>query len=157
MGWRRRLDSGLSILLYIALVLYGKRQNMFTDGGTDVIEKTRQLLRGGRIGSGHAVAFDPADTWAHGYPSHRARLGPEQKPEWVRISPNTVPRSFVRPDDPRYNELKDLMPGHAERFPELPAHSYILTATDGVRSKVIDASARSLLIVRPLREYVKGI
>jgi len=104
-----------------------------------------------------AIAFDPPDTWANGYPTYRAHLGTTNNPEWAWISPNTVPRGFVRSDDPRYAELKDLMPGNAERFPELPAGSYILTATDGVRSKVIDACARTQIIVRPLREYVKDI
>jgi hypothetical protein len=109
------------------------------------------------LSSSLAIAFDPPDTWAHGYPTHRARLGTKNNPECVWISPNTVPRGFVRSDDPRYTELKDLMPGQAPRFPELPAGSYILSATDGVRSKVIDACARSRMIVRPLRKYVKGI
>lgn len=104
----------------------------------------------------HTV-FDPPDTWAHGYPTHRARLGTKNKPEWIWISPNTVPRGFVRTDDPRYPELKDLMPGSALRFPEAPAGGYILDATDGVRSKVIEACARSRMVVRPLREYVKGV
>ncbi len=104
-----------------------------------------------------SIAFDPPDTWAHGYATHRARLGTPNHPEWVWISPNTVPRGFVRSDDPRYLDLKDLMPGQAPRFPELPGGSYILSATAGVRSKVIDACARSRMIVRPLREYVKGI
>ena len=104
-----------------------------------------------------ATSFEPPDIWAHGYATHRAGLGSSDSPEWVWISPNTVPRGFVRSDDPLYNELKDLMPGHAERFPGLPAHSYLLSATDGVRAKVIEACARCGLSVRPLLEYVNGI
>jgi len=104
------------------------------------------------------VEFEPPDTIAHGYPIQRARLGTDQyrNPEWVWISPNTVPRGFVRNNDPRYSELKDLMPGFAERFPELPASSYILTASDGVRAKVLDACNRAGLLARPLRGYVVG-
>jgi hypothetical protein len=109
------------------------------------------------LSSSLRTVFDPPDTWAHGYPVHRARLGTKGSPEWVWISPNTVPRGFVRADDPRFKELKDLMPGNAQRFPEVPEESYILGATDGARSKVIDACARSRIIVRPLREYVEGI
>lgn len=101
--------------------------------------------------------FDPPDTWAHGYPTHRARLGTQKNPEWIWITPNTVPRGFVRPDDPRYSELKDLMPGSASRYPEAPSDCYILAATDGVRSKVIEACVRSRIVVRPLHEYVKRI
>jgi hypothetical protein len=104
-----------------------------------------------------AVAFDPPDTWAHGYPEHRARLGTKSNPEWIWISPNTVPRGFARPDEPRYAELKDLMPGEAQRFPEVPADSYLLSTTDGVRSRVIEACGRAGLAVRPLREYMKGM
>ncbi len=103
------------------------------------------------------VQFEPPDTWAHGYPTYRARLGADQSqnPEWVWISPNTVPRGFVRKDDPRYSELKDLMPGFADRFPELPANSYILSASDGGRAKVLDACRRSGLVSLPLREYYR--
>jgi hypothetical protein len=103
------------------------------------------------------ASFDPPDTWAHGYPIHRASLGTENNPQWVWISPNTVPRGFVRRDDPRYAELKDLMPGYASRFPELTAGNCILSATDGVRSKVIQACAGAGLAVRPLREFVNSV
>jgi hypothetical protein len=103
------------------------------------------------------VPFDPPDTWAHGYPTERARLGGTGNPQWLWISPNTVPRGFVRKDDRRYAALKDLLPGLGERFPGLPAGSYILSATDGVRAKVLDSCSRSGLTVRPLREYVGGV
>ena len=104
-----------------------------------------------------SIAFDPPDnSWRTDTRRTVAGLGTQNHPEWVWISPNTVPRGFVRSGDPRYIELKDLMPGQAPRFPELPAGSYILGATAGVRSKVIDACARSRMIVRPWREYVKG-
>jgi SMI1 / KNR4 family (SUKH-1) len=104
-----------------------------------------------------SLTFEAPDTWAHGYPTHRARLGTKNNPEWIWISPNTVHRGFVRSDDPRFAELKDLMPGYASRFPEVPADSYMLTVTDGVRSKVIDACVRTRMVIRPLREYVNGI
>jgi hypothetical protein len=103
------------------------------------------------------IAFDDTDTWAHGYATHRARLGNMNSPEWVWFSPNLVPRSFVRSDDARYVELKDLMPGNALRFPEIPADSYLLGTTDGVRSKVIQACIQSGFGVRPLREYFNGM
>jgi hypothetical protein len=104
-----------------------------------------------------SAAFDVPDTSAQGYPIERARLGTKENPQWAWISPNTVPRGFVRKDHRRYSELKDLLPGHGERFPELTAGSYILSATEGVRTKVIDACRRSQLIVRPLRDCVKDI
>ncbi len=103
------------------------------------------------------VSFDPPDTSAHGYRTERARLGDEGNPQWLWISPNTVPRGFVRTNDRRYAALKDLMPGFDERFPGLPAGSYILSATDGVRARVLAACSRSGLTARPLRKYVEGI
>jgi hypothetical protein len=102
------------------------------------------------------IALEPPDTYAHGYPTYRGRLGTENNPQWVWISPNTVPRGFVRPDDARYAELKGLMPGFASRFPEVPADGYILSATDAVRTKVVRACVRSRMAIRPLREYVQG-
>ncbi len=101
------------------------------------------------------VPFDPTDTWAHGYPIERARLGGKQNPQWLWISPNTVPRGFVRTDDPRYSALKDIMPGFAERFPGLPAHSYLLCATNAVRASVIDACTRLGKVPRPLKEHLR--
>ena len=110
-----------------------------------------------RLSAALKITFDPPDSWAHGYPTHRGRLGSKNSPEWIWISPNRVPRGFVRPDDRRYDKLKDLMPGDAARYPELPAGSYLLSATDRVRPKVIDACTRSQLIVRPLREYLDDV
>jgi hypothetical protein len=100
--------------------------------------------------------FDPTDGWAHGYPVERVRLGKEGNPQWLWLSPNTVMRGFVRTDDARHSVLKDLMPGLADRYPGLPADSYILQATDGVRAQVLEALSRSNLIVRALLEYVEG-
>jgi SMI1-KNR4 cell-wall len=103
------------------------------------------------------VPFDAPDIWSHGYPTERVRLGSDENPQWLWLSPNSVPRGFVRSDDSRYSVLKDLMPGYGERFPGLPAGSYILSATDGVRARVLDACSQSRLITRPLREYLVGL
>ena len=101
------------------------------------------------------IVFDPPDVWAHGYPTYRANLAKTDAPEWLWISPNTVPRGFVRPDHPRFTDLKDLVPGLAPRFPELPSRSFIVSTTIGARSRVIDACAKSRMILRPLSDYVK--
>ena len=100
------------------------------------------------------ITFEPPDTYAHGYPTHRGRLGTGKNPQWVWISPNTTSRGFVRPDDARYAELKDLMPGLASRFPEAPADGYILSATDALRAKVVHACVQTGRVIRPLRKYV---
>jgi hypothetical protein len=138
---------------YLAMLQIDIEDEYVLEGVSD-IEKVKDHLS-----SSLETAFDPPDPpdWAHGYPTHRARLGTKNEPEWIWISPNTVPRGFVRSNDPRYAELKDLMQGYASRFPEVPAGSYILSATDGVRAKLIEACARSRMFVRPLRDYVEGI
>ena len=100
------------------------------------------------------ISFEPPSDWAFGYLQHGARLGTETNPKWVWISPNDVPRGFVRANEPKYMELKDLMPGYAARFTELPPNSYILSTPEDVRPRAIKACTRSGLIVRPLREYV---
>jgi len=110
-----------------------------------------------RLSSSLGAAFEPPDTWAHGYPTHRARLGTESGPEWIWISPNSVPRSFVRPNDPRYGELKDLLPGYGLRFPEVPPEAYLLSATEGVRTRVLEVCRSIQPVVRPLREYLNSI
>jgi hypothetical protein len=133
---------------YLAMLQLDVGDEYVLVGVTDIEQVTSGLS------SSLGVAFDPPDTWAHGYPTHRARLGTASNPEWVWITPNSVPRGFVRPDDPRYAELRSLMPGYASRFPEVPAGSYILGATEGARTKVIEACTRAGTIVRPLREYV---
>lgn len=99
------------------------------------------------------VTFDQPDTWAYGYPTERASLGSEGNPQWLWLSPNTVPCGFVRQDDRRYSDLKDLMPAFGEQFPNLPVGSYILTTTDEVRTRVIDACLKCGFVVRPLRDY----
>jgi hypothetical protein len=86
------------------------------------------------LASSLKVSFDPPNTLMYGYPIHLARFQTNGIPEWVLVGPNRVPQGFVRPSDPRYAELKDLMPGHARRFPMAPAESYIVSMSDGVRS-----------------------
>jgi hypothetical protein len=105
------------------------------------------------IGSEMGVAFEPPDSWAHGYPQHRAR-GPSVKPEWIWISPNLVRRGFVREDDARYEELRDRLPGLAPRYPGLPDSSCILSVTDGLRARILAACAARSIEIRPLAEYV---
>jgi hypothetical protein len=109
------------------------------------------------LASSLKIRFDPPNPLAHGYTTYLARFDTNGIPEWILVGPNFVPRGFVRPTDPRYAELKDLMPGHALRFPMAPAESYIVSTSDGVCSKVVEACVGYGLIVRPLRDYVTGI
>ena len=100
------------------------------------------------------VQFEPPSSYDHGYPVYRAGAGTARKPEWVWISPNLVPRGFVREDDERYKELRGLMPGHGKRYPGLPETSYVLSATDGIRERVVKALKESSIEVRRLKEFV---
>jgi hypothetical protein len=99
------------------------------------------------------IQFEPPDSRAHGYPEHRATRRADGKSEWIWISPNLVPRGFVRSSDKRFEELRRLMPGDALRFPELSKSSVLLTMTDGIRSDVLRACEELGIDVRPLSEY----
>jgi hypothetical protein len=135
---------------YLAELQIDIGEEYIVEGAVE-IERIRSQLS-----SALGITFEPADSYAHGYPTHRASLGADNSPQWVWISPNTVPRGFVRMDDARYAELKDLMPGLASRFPEVPADGWILSATDAVRARVVRACVESRMVIRPLREYVRG-
>ena len=89
-----------------------------------------------------SISFEEPDSWAHGYPVYRAACSELDSPEWLWISPNLVPRGFVRPDDDRYDELKSLLPGKAKRYNDLADTSYILSSTDGVKDRLVDALER---------------
>lgn len=115
------------------------------------IEPIKSQL-GGILG----VPFSKPESWAYGYPVERAALGNQECPEWLWLTPNNVPRGFVRADDPRYDELKDLLPGTALRYPEIPENTYLLSATNGVLSRVLDACRQSHFVVRPLHDYLNA-
>lgn len=98
--------------------------------------------------------FHPPNIFDFGYPVYRTHLGNAVSPEWLWISPNEVPRGFVRANDERYMELKTLIPGVASRFPELPPHSYIFKVTDAMRNRVLDVCEKADLHLRPLKDYL---
>lgn len=128
------------------------------DSGEDyVIEGPSDIQRiASELSAALGVTFEPLDTYAHGYATYRARLGTKDNPQLAWLSPNNVPRGFVRQDDARYAELKDLLPGFASRFPEVPADAYILSATEAVRAEVVRACVQARMVIRPLREYVQN-
>lgn len=123
-----------------------------------VLEKIRNIDDVKRqLSSVLGVEFEKPDTWAYGYPTQRAFLGRiDDIPLSLWISPNTVPRGFVRNNDRRYSQLKDLMPGLADRFPNLPEGSYILSVSDGARERVLNACSKCGLSAIPLRDFLAG-
>ncbi len=129
------------------------------DSGEDyVVENASDIQRiTSELSAALGAAFEPVDTYAHGCAMHhRARLRREDDRQWVWLSPNNVPRGYVRPNHARYAELKDLLPGFALRFPEVPADAYILRATETVRAEVVRACVQARIAIRPLREYVQN-
>ena len=101
------------------------------------------------------LRFEPPSAFDHGYEIHRAPA-PRRKYEWVWLSPNTVPRGFVRADHERYHELVNRMPGTGDRYPGLPAGSWLVSATEEFRPQVLDALTRAGLQPQPLSSFVSG-
>ena len=132
--------------------------NLEIDVGEDYVVEAagaqiEQVIAG--LSAALCIAFEPPEAFAPGYPTYRARLGTESNPQWLWLSPNTVPRGFVRTNDRRYAELKNLMPGCAQRFPAVPENACIFSVTDGVRAHVVHTCAQSRIVLRPLREYAQ--
>lgn len=108
------------------------------------------------LSSALGITFGAPDTRAHGYPTYGARFEAHEDSQWVWLSPNTVPLGFVRSEDARYDELKNMMQGTARRFPEAPDGCILITATEDVHDAVAEACRTAPFSVKPLREYVKG-
>lgn len=100
------------------------------------------------------VEFEATGDWGQGYPVYRARIGGKNSTAWLWLSPNIVPRGFVRTEDKRYQELRDRLPGNAARFPELPAGSYILECSEDALAVAQDLCARAKLV--QLKHYISG-
>jgi hypothetical protein len=66
-----------------------------------------------------------------GYPVFRAAVGRGRQPEWIWVSPNQIPKAFVRADDDEFDALKDRCTGTALRYPELTDTACLLEVTDG--------------------------
>lgn len=101
------------------------------------------------------VKFDKPNLVDYGYPTYLGRMQVRRKDEAMWLSPNDVPRGFVRPDDQRYDELRNSLPGEAKRFPELPSDSYLISATAGLYKQLVNACAQIDLELRPLKEYYR--
>jgi hypothetical protein len=96
----------------------------------------------------------PPDMNQHGYPIYGASNGSRKDPQYVWASPNKVPRGFVRKDDPRYEELRNLLPGETLRFPELPESSYVFGTSGGILEQALEACKLLGLDIKPMREYL---
>ena len=87
--------------------------------------------------------FGPANADGNGYPVRRCGLPSDGGTEWIWLSPNRVPRGFVRASDRRYLELKDSLPGEALRLPHHPDVVVLVGCTESVRNRLIDWCERA--------------
>lgn len=102
------------------------------------------------LGEALGVAFENQGDWAYGYPVSCAALGTEDDPQWRWLSPNLVPRGFVRKNDQRFNELNGRLPGMALRFLEFPDVTVEISCTDEVLDSVHEAGMRCFKQLVPL-------
>ncbi|WP_076423328.1 SMI1/KNR4 family protein [Pontibacter lucknowensis] len=97
------------------------------------------------------IEFEDPNSYDYGYPTYRSTINGQ----WVWLSPNLVPKGFVRRDDDRYNELKQLANGEATRFPEIAKGSLLISFSDEETEKRALAKLRkSFKAVRPISEFV---
>ena len=87
------------------------------DGLESLINKLQYSLK---------ITFETPDAWAHGYPTYRSKI----KDSWIWVSPNKVPKGFVREDEDRYDELKEQAKGNALRYPEILEDGIFISFSD---------------------------
>ncbi len=85
------------------------------------------------------LSFGDPDTFAHGYPTRTAKFRDGNPPEWIWITPNTVPRGFSR----SHQRGTQTTPETTLRFPQLPNVGAIITSTHGASQNVMEALRRS--------------
>ncbi len=78
---------------------------------------------------------------------------PAYLPQWVWLSPNLVPRGFVRDTDPRFGEVKDWTPGCAVRFPGLPGGAWQMSASDSIIAEVLSVLREAGIPFQPLEPH----
>jgi SMI1-KNR4 cell-wall len=97
------------------------------------------------------IQFEEPNSYDYGYPVYRARFNES----WIWISPNSVNNGFVRIDDKRYEELKNLVNGHSLRYPEIPAESLLIVfSEDEVRVSVHKILKEHSYLIKPLNELI---
>lgn len=100
------------------------------------------------------ISFDSLDLSMYGYSMYLANMSTSETREWLRISPNDVPKGFIRPQGPRYAQLKNAMPGAGKQYPMLPDKCLILSVTDGACEALIKGCSEIYLPIYPLAKYV---
>lgn len=105
-----------------------------------------------RIASTLKMRIHEPEDWAHGYIQHRLshQNGETQNSVW--LSPNLVRHGFVRPDDKRCAELKDLMSDMVKRYPGLPEEAWILNTSEEIAPALVSILESLKVLVQPLEE-----
>jgi len=102
------------------------------------------------------VEFQDMGSYAHGYPSFSAQLGVIRRyPQWIGVCSNSVPRGFVRSDDPDFESLKAGMTGKAKLYPELPESCLIMNVSEQSREKTAATLKINGIEVTALRACLK--
>lgn len=86
-------------------------------------------------------------TFAHGY---RTFFGRTKTNGAFWVSPNAVPRGFIRRGEEGYRERKDELPGTALRVPEHPDVTLVVLARDVPRVALLAACKKAGLAARVL-------
>lgn len=105
-----------------------------------------------QIASALDMQIDDFDDSVSGYPVHRLITEREDRRATIWLRPNLVPHGFVRPEDSRYDELKDLMPGMVKRYPGLAEEAWILQATDNILPGLLAFLEARKVAVQPLED-----
>ncbi|QEC75685.1 SMI1/KNR4 family protein [Mucilaginibacter ginsenosidivorax] len=97
------------------------------------------------------IKFEEPDYFAHGYAVYRGMFNGS----WVWVSPNKVPRGFIRETEDRYEELKTQMEGTALRFPEVPENSVIINISDETQgAQLINKLIENGLSINKLKDLI---
>ncbi|NME72109.1 SMI1/KNR4 family protein [Flammeovirga aprica] len=98
------------------------------------------------------IRFEEPDSFAHGYDEYRSKLDSS----WIWLSPNLVPKGFVRKNEDRYEELVKLSEGKATRFPEIPETSLLISfSEEKTRDFVIEKLRDKQIEINSLKEIIE--
>jgi len=98
------------------------------------------------------ITFEAPDTFAYGYPVYQRQISTDSDglPETIWLSENEVSRGFIRPSEPRYDELIHRLPGTALRMPDYPEVKFILQYSGGIADRVKNACKQASLRTIPI-------
>ncbi len=97
------------------------------------------------------IEFEEPDSYAQGYEEYRSQLNDS----WIWLSPNLVPKGFVREDEDRYEELIELTKGKALRFPEILNSDLLISfSSKKIEKEAIEKLKNNSIEIKPLIELL---